>query len=194
MPGREKTASRLPSRKGGNLLRARFALAAYLAVTPALANLESGASEGAPARAHPSFCARWDRLVLKYSLKRRLNPNLVKAVIVSESSCRPGIVSDKGAVGLMQVMPETAAGLGSLPQRLADPETNIRAGTAYLRSLFDHASRTFRLEGPAKYRPPRWVVGIVLAEYHAGPSRLHRRHWPRKTRRYVRVVLSRAKV
>lgn len=76
--------------------------------------------------------------------RHRISPFLVAAVINAESSWAPGAHSSAGAVGLMQVMPETAKDLAGMhkvdakrfpPGNLSDPAVNIEYGTAYLRYL-----------------------------------------------------------
>ncbi|WP_246680271.1 lytic transglycosylase domain-containing protein [Mesorhizobium sp. B2-8-9] len=99
----------------------------------------------------------------------------IRAVMHLESARDPRAVSRKGAVGLMQIMPETWAELrlrhqlGSDPY---DPHDNILAGTAYLRELYD------------RYGSPGF-----LAAYNAGPARyeasLKGRPLPAETRAYV---------
>jgi len=74
--------------------------------------------------------------IANWSQERRLNPLLVTALIRQESRFMPGIRSSAGAVGLMQVMPDTAAWIAkqiSLPSyRLNYPDDNIKLGTWYL--------------------------------------------------------------
>jgi soluble lytic murein transglycosylase-like protein len=83
----------------------------------------------------------------------RLDPALVRAVIVAESACDPQATSRRGARGLMQLMPATARQYGvSNP---FDPEQNIRAGSRYLRDLADRYQNDLQL---------------VLAAYNAGPQ------------------------
>jgi soluble lytic murein transglycosylase len=76
--------------------------------------------------------------------RHQISPHLVAAVINAESSWKPETVSGVGAVGLMQLMPETAKDLAASgmvdarkypPSRLTDPAVNIEYGTAYLRFL-----------------------------------------------------------
>jgi hypothetical protein len=100
---------------------------------------------------------------------------LVAAIIEAESSFNPCAVSHQGAVGLMQVMPETA-GSATL-ESLTDPTLNIDLGTAYLRHLLDLYDGDLEL---------------TLAAYNAGPSNVRRYGGLppfRETRRYVERVL-----
>ena len=78
---------------------------------------------------------RYEPYVQEYSNRQSLRPELVRAVIQVESGYNPRALSPKGAMGLMQLMPETARMLGV--QRPYDPEQNIRGGTRYLRLLLD---------------------------------------------------------
>lgn len=85
---------------------------------------------------------RYESLIESHANRQRLDPALVKAVIAVESAFDPEAISNKGAVGLMQVMPETGERYGvsadarrSVVQRLMDPATNLGVGTRYLRDL-----------------------------------------------------------
>jgi soluble lytic murein transglycosylase-like protein len=81
--------------------------------------------------------------------------DLLRAVIHRESAGQPCAISPKGALGLMQLMPDTAAQLSLLHP--FDPAENVRAGSTYLKSLLD------RYGGDLK---------LALAAYNAGPSRV----------------------
>ncbi len=100
---------------------------------------------------------------------------LVRAVIQAESDYDPQARSSKGAIGLMQLMPETARELGVDP---TDPEQNLRGGTRYLRQMLD------RFDGR---------LDLALAAYNAGPGAVtaHRGAVPpyRETTAYLRKVL-----
>jgi len=101
----------------------------------------------------PQFWQRWyyplpDEYVsaIRASSERHeVNPYVVAAIIDAESAWRPEIVSEAGAVGLMQVLPKTAEELSREglveakfdPADLADPEVNIEFGTAYVRLLVE---------------------------------------------------------
>ncbi|RYF06346.1 MAG: lytic transglycosylase domain-containing protein [Comamonadaceae bacterium] len=110
---------------------------------------------------------------------------LLQAVIATESGFDAGAVSPRGAVGLMQLMPATATRFGVAPtsgrtveQRLADPATNVAAGTRYLRHLLD------LFEGR---------IDLALAAYNAGEGAVQRagQRVPayRETQNYVKSVL-----
>jgi soluble lytic murein transglycosylase-like protein len=114
--------------------------------------------------------------ILRATIGTRVSPALVLSVIAVESGGRAGAVSHKGAQGLMQLMPDTAARFG-VADPLA-PADNIRGGVAYL----------------------DWLMGefggdviLALAGYNAGEGAL-REHggvppWP-ETRDYVPRVLA----
>jgi len=86
-----------------------------------------------------------------------LPPELVAAVVQSESDFRPQLRSHKNALGLMQLIPSTGALMGA--QNLMDPADNVRAGVKYLRYLHD------RFGGD---------LPIVLAAYNAGEGNVRR--------------------
>ena len=95
-----------------------------------------------------------DQAAAKYGLPAEL----VRSVMKAESGYAPQAVSPKGAIGLMQLMPETAKELGADPR---DPAQNVDAGTRYLRDLlvkYDHHA----------YH--------ALAAYNAGPGAVDKYH------------------
>ena len=109
------------------------------------------------------------------ALLHGLDPALVKAIIEVESGGRTNARSSKGAVGLMQLMPETARELGVADRK--DARQNIRGGTEYLKKLLE------RFKGN---------VILALAAYNAGPSAVEKyQGLPPylETVRYVRKVL-----
>lgn len=113
------------------------------------------------------------RLIENQAYDRELDPRLVQAVVQVESGYNPRALSNKGAIGLMQLMPGTAAQLA-----VDDPwdvEQNLRGGTSYLRQMLD---RFGDLE-------------LALAAYNAGPEAVvkHSGIPPyEETRAYVRKV------
>ena len=92
-------------------------------------------------------------LILKYSKQYNVDPRLVAAIIKNESGFKVGDLSDAGAGGLMQLMPDTAASLGVTD--IYDPDQNIMGGTKYLASLLN------RFNGD---------VQTAIAAYNAGPN------------------------
>ena len=90
------------------------------------------------------YTLRYEAIVQGHARNYRLDPALLAAVIYQESKFRPGVVSEAGAVGLMQLLPTTARGIatrtggvGFRDADLYDPELNIRYGSWYLRHLLD---------------------------------------------------------
>ncbi len=117
----------------------------------------------------------YDPTIRRHAMEQGIPPALVKAVIHAESAFDPRAVSPKGAMGLMQLMPDTARMLGVLEPFAA--EQNIDGGVRYLRTLHD--------------RYGSWTH--TLAAYNAGPTAVDRyRGVPpyAETREYVRRVLS----
>ncbi len=100
---------------------------------------------------------RFDQTIERHAARLQIRPDLIRAVIQVESGYDPNARSPKGAMGLMQLMPATAAELGVLDPY--DPEQNIRGGVAYLRQLLD------RHQGNAT---------LALAAYNAGPGAVAR--------------------
>ena len=131
----------------------------------------------------------YDGLIRSYALKKGLDPRLVKSVIAAESEFTARAKSPAGALGLMQVMPQTAGSVGVSGKALFNPEANIRAGTAYLAYLFARAWKRYHLEGVAYARAPAWLIQRIIAAYNAGPRFLARRRLYAQTRDYVRKVL-----
>jgi soluble lytic murein transglycosylase-like protein len=109
--------------------------------------------------------------------KYRLPDSFVRSVMKAESAFQPGALSPKGAIGLMQLMPDTARALGADPH---DPQQNTDAGAQYLRELL------------AKYENDPDQVLLALAAYNAGPAAVDRYHGVppyRETREYILRVL-----
>ena len=114
------------------------------------------------------------RAIVFYAKRYRLDPALLHAVIKAESDFRQHVVSKKGAVGLMQLTPDTAATLRV--GNVYDSVQNIRGGAKQLRHLLN------RYQGD---------LPLALAAYNAGVHRVKGQKVPkiRETRLYVRKVL-----
>jgi len=91
-------------------------------------------------------------LIYTYSINRRLDPYYTFAVIEVESSFKSNAVSEKGAIGLMQVLPAWGEKLGFSANRLFDSKFNISVGTRILRMNID------------RHKCPR----VALAVYYTG--------------------------
>ena len=103
-----------------------------------------------------------------------VDPLLVRALIQVESNYRPRARSQKGAMGLMQLMPATAREYRV--RNPYDPKANIAAGVKHLKGLID-----------------RWGVEMALAAYNAGEGAVKRFNGVppyRETRNYVSKILS----
>lgn len=88
------------------------------------------------AKGNSSSPSDYDMYIKEASAKYGVPENLIKAVIYCESSFNPNAVSKSGAVGLMQLMPSTAKGLGVTDSY--NPRQNIMGGTKYLSSLIEN--------------------------------------------------------
>ncbi len=83
----------------------------------------------------PRSRQNYDPLIEKHATDNGIDPDLIRAMMNQESGGKPGAVSPKGARGLMQLMPGTAARFGTTD--INDPDQNIRGGARYLKFLSD---------------------------------------------------------
>ena len=114
-------------------------------------------------------------IVLKAANRHKVDPAMVMAIIMAESSYNPKAISKKGAKGLMQLMPATARSLGV--KDLFNPEHNINAGVRYFKKLLN------QFDGD---------VELALAAYNAGSRKVreHRGIPPfRATKYYIKKVI-----
>jgi len=123
---------------------------------------------------------RYEHIVRGHAENYRLDPALVAAVIYQESKFRADARSDSGAVGLMQLLPDTAKGIAARTggsqfevDDLYDPEINVRYGSWYLRHLIDKYGTEER----------------ALAAYNGGQGNVDRGVMYPETRHYVDRVL-----
>ena len=115
-------------------------------------------------------------LIEKYAEKNGLDSDFVKAVVKQESGFNPNATSKCGAMGLMQLMPSTAQGLGVT--NAYDAEQNIMGGTKYLKGLMDRFDNN---------------KSLALAAYNAGPNAVKKYGGIppyMETQNYVKSVLS----
>ncbi len=116
----------------------------------------------------------FDPLIHQIALLQKMDRSLIKAVIHAESAFNPDAVSSKGAVGLMQLMPNTARSYGVLDRN--DPAQNVAAGSRHLKDLLKRYADT----------------SLALAAYNAGIKSVDRfggiPPYP-ETENYVKKVL-----
>lgn len=124
---------------------------------------------------YKDYFKKYDDIILKYSKNYGVEYPLVKAVIRAESGYNPLARSSKGAMGLMQLMPETASFFEC--DNPFDPESNIRTGIKYLSYLINYFKGNLEL---------------ALAAYNAGPKNVIKYNYSippfKETRNYVRKV------
>lgn len=108
------------------------------------------------------FPLEYKESILKYSELYNVDPNLVASVINTESKFDANAISSKGAMGLMQIMPETGVWIAELLQidnfqesMIINPDININLGTWYINKLSDDFNGNYDL---------------VLASYNGGPG------------------------
>jgi soluble lytic murein transglycosylase-like protein len=137
-------------------------------------------SDGAPAIVADAECDpipkdRIEPMVREIAQREGLTPQLLRAVIEKESSYLPCAVSPAGAEGLMQLMPDTASGLGV--DDPFDPRQNLDGGARYLKQMLDRYGGNLLLG---------------LAAYNAGPGRADNAAafpLPAETTSYVSEIL-----
>ena len=121
------------------------------------------------------FVASYDDVISEAARRNGLSTSLLKALIHVESYFNPRAVSKKGAMGLMQIMPENLSLLNI--EDPFDPWENIMGGAAYLKAMLE------RFSGQ---------LPLALAAYNAGPGAVEKYNdippYP-ETRRYVRKVM-----
>lgn len=117
------------------------------------------------------------RLAIDIARRHGADPDLVMAVVAVESAFRPDAVSPKGALGMMQLMPATAADLGV--EDPLDPEQNLDGGVRHLQALLK------RYKGDHRLALAAYNAGVGAVERHGGVPAY------RETQGYVRKVLSR---
>lgn len=135
--------------------------------TPAKTPVFSISSKKRQKKYHP--------IIEKVAKRHQLDPALIKAIIMAESSYNPYAVSKVGAKGLMQLMPATAKALGV--KEIFNPEHNISGGVKYFKELLIHFD---------------WDVKLALAAYNAGITNVRKyRGVPPygATKSYIRKVI-----
>jgi soluble lytic murein transglycosylase-like protein len=134
---------------------------------------------------HQPSAQEIDTVIEQAAARHKVDPNLVRAVVKVESNFNPWAVSKKGAMGLMQLMPETARQLNV--NNPFDPQENVEAGVRHLRTLLDNFGGDVRLSlaaynagetavlqhaGVPNFSETRNYVKQITSRYWAGPDRL----------------------
>jgi soluble lytic murein transglycosylase-like protein len=167
---------------GGMVEMPAAAIAGYeqeeiVAATPPAA-VPAASVPAPPASAIPDTPAELAAQLADQAAKKyQLPDSFVRSVMKAESGFQPNAVSPKGAIGLMQLMPDTARVLGVDPR---DPHQNADGGAQYLRQLL------------ARYENDPNQVLLALAAYNAGPAAVERYHGVppyKETREYILRVL-----
>ena len=135
----------------------------------------SPSSEPGPPSQNENIPATFTEIINSACSRHGVDPALVHAIVKVESDFNPYAMSKKGAVGLMQLMPQTAVDLRV--QNVFSPDENIDGGVKYLRYLLD------RYEGN---------LSLALAAYNSGETAVER--WGtvppfRETQDYVQRIL-----
>ncbi|CAN5440937.1 hypothetical protein BH11ARM1_BH11ARM1_09130 [soil metagenome] len=163
-------------------MRTRFTVILICCALPFMALGQSGRSGGgSPSRGNwtrssiPSAILSYSDIIAKYADRFEIDPALIAAIIRAESNGNPNSCSRSGAMGLMQLMPGTAAGLGVTDAY--DPDQNIRGGSNLI------ANNLRRYKGD---------LTKALAAYNAGGRRVDDGSWMNisETRNYVANVQS----
>lgn len=163
-----------PSRSGSELAPQEL-IAAYTKVIKSFNSRLSNAEADAIARS-----------ILGFGIKYQIDPRLVVAVILAESHFRPEATSPKGAMGLGQLMPGTAAGLG-----VSDPYNVVENVGGSVRLIRGHLDK---LSGKSPWTELTWHdLSLALASYNAGPGAVRKYGGVppyRETRNYIKRVIS----
>ena len=116
----------------------------------------------------------YDQLIDEAAAVHKLDADLIRAVMQTESAFHPLVVSRAGAEGLMQLMPDLATEMGVSDS--FDPRENIMGGVRYLKRLLDY------YDGD---------LDLTLAAYNAGPGNVERYGGVppfAETRKYIRTI------
>ncbi len=136
--------------------------------------------QAAPATESSAPAPTPEQLINEAAHRHGLPASFVRSVAKAESGLRADAVSPKGAIGIMQLMPDTARSLGADPK---DSRQNVDAGTRYLRDLL------------IKYKDDPYQLRKALAAYNAGPGAVDRYDGVppyRETLKYVERVIRQA--
>lgn len=113
----------------------------------------------------------WEPYIKRYSARYGVDSDLVRAIIYTESRGNPYSISRDGALGLMQIMPQTADFMGI--SDVMNPEANINAGVKYIAWIVRHYGEE-----------------NLLWAWNAGPTKMSRNRMPGETKRFIVEVIS----
>lgn len=116
---------------------------------------------------------QWDDKIRQYSQEEGVSEDLVRAIMGQESGGDQSATSSAGAMGLMQLMPETAAEMGVTDPY--DPDQNLRGGIRYLRKMLDYTGGD---------------VERALRAYNAGPGAIDESYNYAETNEYVANIMA----
>jgi soluble lytic murein transglycosylase-like protein len=171
-----RSSTRTP-RQSDSIAVTNLAPSTTLQPTVLFTNLTSNvpATDASALRGYTTGSSQVDSYLVDSGKHNGVDPLLLYSVMHQESSFKAHAVSPKGARGLMQLMPGTAARYGV--NNIFDPKQNIEGGARYLRFLLDH------FDGD---------LNLVLAGYNAGEGAVEKFGWQippySETREYVRRI------
>jgi soluble lytic murein transglycosylase-like protein len=118
-------------------------------------------------------------IILQAASRHEIDPALVKAIIMAESGYNPNAISQRGAKGLMQLMPSTAEALGV--EDVFNPEQNISGGVRYFKKLVN------RFDGDIKLALAAYNAGSKKVRYYQGiPPYKSTHHYIEKVFKYYK--------
>ncbi|MBC7766009.1 MAG: lytic transglycosylase domain-containing protein [Hyphomonadaceae bacterium] len=131
----------------------------------------------------PANASSFNSIIKSASQKYQVDDSLVRAVVKTESGFNPQSLSSAGAMGLMQLMPNTAAGLGVT--NAYDPEQNIDGGVRYLKQMMDlyHGDEKMAL---AAYNCGMGTLKRLGISNLDDPSQMSK--LPNETKNYVKKI------
>ena len=141
---------------------------------PAVRDYQKKKPERSPSQKDPVKNYPFRPIILAAANQYKVNPTIIRAIIMAESGFNPKAISKKGARGLMQLMPRTAKSLGVKDS--FNPEQNIHAGVKYFSQLLE------KFNGDPS---------LALAAYNAGSRKVKKyKGVPpfKATKRYIRKV------